>query len=284
MKLALGTVQFGLAYGAFNVDGRPSLDSVSAILDQAATLGVDLLDTAQAYGESETVLGSLRASDRFKLVTKVQKPEAVGDLSRMVDDSLARLGTGNLYGLMAHNADDLLGIGGDALWNEMESLRGQGLVEKNGLSVYTPEQADLALSRFGVSIVQLPLNVFDQRVIRSGTLERLKARSVEVHARSMLLQGFALADPDALPPHLQRFRAEVEAFVRHCRAGGQTRLAAAYGFVASQAVDKIIVGIDSPEQLAEIGLAASANQSAALDCTLLASHTLDLIDPSRWTR
>jgi aryl-alcohol dehydrogenase-like predicted oxidoreductase len=284
VKLALGTVQFGLAYGAFNVEGRPSLDSVSAILESAAILGIDMLDTAQAYGESEAVLGSLCASDRFKLVTKVQKPEALGDLSRMVDDSLARLGTGHLYGLMAHNADDLLGTDGDALWSEMEGLRGQGLIAKIGLSVYSPEQADLALRRFGLSIVQLPLNVFDQRAIHSGTLERLKARGVEVHARSMLLQGFALADPKALPPHLRRFRPEVEAFARHCEAEGQTRLEAAYGFVASQAVDKIIVGIDSSEQLAEIGLAASANHDAALDYTKLASHNLDLIDPSRWAR
>ena len=55
-ELTLGTVQLGLAYGVNNYRGMPSFEESSAILDTALSEGIISFDTAQAYGESETVL------------------------------------------------------------------------------------------------------------------------------------------------------------------------------------------------------------------------------------
>ena len=75
-KLILGTVQFGLNYGIANSEGKPDLNKVRAILRCAADHGIRILDTAAAYGDSETVIGTVFAEDsalknHFQVVSKI---------------------------------------------------------------------------------------------------------------------------------------------------------------------------------------------------------------------
>ena len=72
MKLGLGTVQFGMNYGMSNLRGRTPPAEVDHILRLAADNGVQVLDTAAVYGDSEVVLGKLLAPDHdFRIVTKI---------------------------------------------------------------------------------------------------------------------------------------------------------------------------------------------------------------------
>ena len=105
-------------------------------------------------------------------------------------------GRGNVYGLLAHHADDLLVPGGRRVFEEMQRLLEEGLVRKIGVSVYSGQQIDSILELYTPDIVQLPLNLFDQRLLESGHLEKLKRRGVEIHARSVFLQGLLLIEPD----------------------------------------------------------------------------------------
>ena len=111
-----------------------------------------------------------------------------------------------LYGLLAHDAKDLLGTTGDAIWQTMEELRAEQRVVRVGASVYNGGQIDAMLQRYPIDLVQLPLSVLDQRLIQSGHLDRLAERNIEVHVRSVFLQGALLMSPDRLPPHLAGLR------------------------------------------------------------------------------
>jgi aryl-alcohol dehydrogenase-like predicted oxidoreductase len=284
MRLALGTVQFGTDYGTFNPAGRPGEADVARCLALAEAAGIDTLDTARAYGASEAVLGRLGAAQRFRIVTKVARlgeagPDAV---LRSVEASFAALGTDHVHALLLHDAADLAGPDGDRVWAMLDRLRAEGAIGKAGVSVYTPEDALALAARYPVGIVQAPCSVFDQRMRTSGAFAALKQRDVEIHVRSVFLQGFALAEPDALPPALAPWRALLERFRGDAAGAGLTPLQLALAAVlAEPAIDRLIVGVDGPAQLEEI-LAAAATRAPAIDPDLYVSDDPALINPSYW--
>ena len=257
MKIGLGTVQFGLDYGISNSAGRVPPHAVDAILELALTQGVNLLDTASAYGAAEEVLGQSRAADRgFDIVTKLPPlPEsAPADVrawvQREFDNSCKRLKTERVHGLMLHRAGDLLGDRGDAIWRALQVLRDAGRVHVIGASVYDGGEVDALLKRFDLSLVQVPINLLDQRLIQGGQLEQLKARDVEVHARSLLLQGLLLMEPDALSPHFDAARPMLHSLHDAAAEQGISVLQAALGFAATvPQLDRVIIGVTAVDEL-----------------------------------
>lgn len=284
MKLALGTVQFGTNYGAFNQAGRPDEAAVAACLDRAEAAGIDTLDTARAYGTSEEVLGRLGAAHRFRIVTKVAPLCGAGAdaVLRSVEASLGALGIDRIGALMMHEAADLDGPSGDTIWAALARLRDEGVIGQAGVSVYAPETATALAGRYPIGIVQAPFSAFDQRMRSSGALAALKQANVEVHVRSAFLQGFALADPAALPAHLAPWRTLLERFRADAAAVGLSPLQLALAAVQDvPEIDRVVVGVDGPAQLEEI-LEASASALPGLDSGLYASDDLQLINPGKW--
>jgi len=286
VKLALGTVQFGTDYGAFNAEGRPGEAAVAACLDSAEAAGIDTLDTARAYGESEAVLGRLGAARRFRIVTKVAPLRGAGPdaVLASVEASLTALGADQLDALLIHDASDLAGPGGEAVWAVLDRLLAEDVIATAGVSVYGPEEAMALAGRYPIGLVQAPFSVFDQRMRTKGAFAMLNERGVEIHVRSVFLQGFALADPAALPPGLAPFRPLLERFRADAAAAGlgplQLALAAALG---EPAIDRVVVGVDGPEQLEEIVQAASA-AVPAFDPDRYVSDDPILINPANWQK
>jgi aryl-alcohol dehydrogenase-like predicted oxidoreductase len=286
VKLALGTVQFGLDYGAFGDNAKPSLDAVHVILETAYNVGVRVLDTAAAYGVSESVLGSLNASDRFQIVTKIPALTASqnvqADANLHIRNSLDYLKSDTVYGVMTHSVDDLLGGNGDMIWNAMQEAKAAGQVMRIGVSVYTPEQADAVLARFPIELIQLPFNIFDQRALNSGLLDRLRAAGVETHVRSVLLQGLLVSAPELLPSHLMAAAPLLSKFHDQCAASGYSPLAAALAFANAQAaIDKIVIGVRTVQELE--GILDAWQQAPGLpDMSAYSCADIKIIDPSKW--
>ena len=286
MKLALGTVQFGLDYGAFNAAGRVDERQAGEILDVALAAGIDTLDTARAYGTSEDVLGALNAATRFRIVTKIAALGAAGDKRQAVTESLATsrasLRTERLDAVLFHSAGDLLGPDAGAAWDAAERVCADGHVGVLGVSVYDADEALAIADRFPIRLVQLPVSIFDQRALASGALDRLKARGIEVHARSVFLQGFALSDPDHLPAGLARFAPTLATFRDFAARNDTSPLAAAVGFVLSQScIDRLVVGVQSGRELQEICLASQMPLDLA-SAEEVASSELQLLNPGLW--
>lgn len=295
MKLGLGTVQFGLDYGITNATGRTPAAEVHAILAECAAHGVDTLDTAALYGESESVLGHhLPRPHNFRIVGKTlhldhERPlsEALEAVRAGVHRSLARLGETKLAALLVHRVDDLLGPAGDALFKELVALREAGLVEKIGASVYTPAEVAVLTERYALQIVQLPLNVFDQRMLASGTLADLRQRDIEIHVRSAFLQGVLLSDkPQQLPAGLAALQPALAQFGEHLRMRGISPLAGTLGFLKSlKAIDVVVCGASRLVEWREISEAFGALPDLPTELFKnLAQSDVNLIDPRRWRR
>ena len=257
MRLAIGTAQFGMHYGISNINGKTSFQEAEKIVHLAKINHIDCIDTALAYGDSESVLGRLRIKD-FKLITKIPPiNKAIGGVDRqiadMVSESLKRLGLSKLFGILAHDSSELLTENGDKLYESMRRLKKLGLVEKIGLSAYSSEEITNLIDRYEFDIVQLPFNVFDNRPVTSGLFEKLKLRNIEVHVRSIFLQGLLLIEPSKIPQKFNRWKKSFEDWDDYIKKSKLTRLSACLAYVKSfKEIDRIVVGVEYEAQLAEI--------------------------------
>lgn len=291
MKLGLGTVQFGMDYGMSNPRGKAPLAEVDRILRLAADNGIQVLDTAALYGDSEVVLGELLPSSHdFRIVTKTPSFKTstinAADVIHLRDTfyrSLENLRQRNVYGLLAHHVDDLLVPGGERIFEGMRRLLEEGLVRKIGVSVYSGQQIDGILERYTPDIVQLPLNLFDQRLSDSGHLEKLKRRGVEIHARSVFLQGLLLAEPDRIPAYFSPISDKLECYARFLETNKLSRLQATLAFAAKQRdVDVVLAGVTSAAELRDIFSALDAVSGLDLDMSVLKVADERMVNPSLW--
>ncbi|MFZ4801954.1 MAG: aldo/keto reductase [Chlorobium sp.] len=285
MKLALGTVQFGLPYGIANKFGQVSLDEVRNILAIAFNSGIDTLDTAIAYGDSEVFLGKV-GTRGFKIVTKLPPlSDGVTDIASWVDEhvksALYRLKVDSLYALLLHCSKDLVGVKGRPMVNALERLKDNGVVQKIGVSIYSPLELDAAIEACALDLVQAPLNLFDRRLITSGWLHRLREKDVEVHVRSVFLQGILLMPRETIQEKFSPWFNLFDCWHSWLNENRISAVDACLAFVSSQPlIDRIVIGVDNSMQLNE--LLQSTVKGFPEQFPDLRCDDERLINPSKW--
>lgn len=283
-RLALGTVQFGLDYG-IRRGGQVGPENVKSILREANAAGMRVLDTAIAYGESESVLGCSDLNE-WSVVTKVPAvPQGCMDIAAWICDqvrgSLSRLGIPQLYGVLLHRPKQLLGHQGKQLRGALEELKNLGMTKKIGISIYGSEELVGEMGESQFDLVQAPLNILDRQLLTSGWVDRLKSRGTELHVRSVFLQGLLLMPPHQRPQQFARWHPVWAEWSRWLAETGLTPLQACLGYVLSvKDIDKVVVGVDSLLQLKEV-LAASHSVLPSLPSWPQAIDA-DLIHPGHW--
>ncbi|MBM3359087.1 MAG: aryl-alcohol dehydrogenase [Betaproteobacteria bacterium] len=291
MRLGLGTVQFGIPYGISNVHGTPNDAELASILEAAAAAGINLIDTAHAYGECEKRLGRLLPREHeFRIVTKTvpvgTRRITADDAIRVRDgffQSLSDLRQTSVYGLLVHRAEDLLAAEGGRLMDALLELKGRRLVHKIGVSFYDQNELDAVLERYSIDIAQVPVNVLDQRLVSSGALARMKCKTIEIHARSVFLQGLLLMEPDGLDAYFQPARGALRRFRAFAEECSLTPVQAAMRFVTGLAeVDAVIVGVTRREELEEVVTAFRAAAGTKNEYTSFALDDDAILNPARW--
>lgn len=283
--LALGTVQFGLAYGVANRSGQTPVDEARAILQRARAHGIDTLDTAIAYGDSECRLGEIGVG-HWRVVTKAPAvPDSCADAGAWLHDcvrgSLDRLRVPRLGGLLLHRSRDLLGPQGVAIYRAMREVKERGLAEKIGVSVYGPEELDALCPQFAFDLVQAPFNIVDRRLATSGWLTRLEQCGTEVHVRSAFLQGLLLMKSGDRPARFSRWQTLWHDWQRWLDETNLTPLQACLGFALSQpGIGRVVVGVDRDQQFAEILQSLDTGRVAPPDT--LSNVDPELINPLSW--
>jgi aryl-alcohol dehydrogenase-like predicted oxidoreductase len=285
VKLSLGTAQIGLDYGISNTQGQVSRSEAASILRCAHANGITMLDTAVSYGDSESRLGEIGVR-QFDVISKLPHvPEDVDARAWITDTvrgSLTRLKIGQLYGLLLHRSEQLRGRCGAEIQDALRALKQMGLVRKTGVSIYVPAELDGLDARGTLDVVQAPLNLFDDRLVSTGWLARLKAAGTEVHVRSIFLQGVLLFEPHNRPERFQRWAEHFAKYDAWMRAQERSRLEVCVAYAHSvPGVDRVVVGVESTAQLEEIIAAASM---PPLPLPQLASSDTQLLDPLVWMR
>jgi aryl-alcohol dehydrogenase-like predicted oxidoreductase len=287
-KFAIGTVQFGLQYGVANTQGKVSMAEIRGILSVGRQLGVDTLDTAIAYGDSESCLGEAGVA-AWQVVTKLPPlPVNLADIGAWVDSqiriSLQRLRLPSLSAVLLHRSTDIIGPHALAYQSALHQLKQDGLCQAVGVSIYAPGDLDAIWAHPGgwrPDLVQAPFNVLDRRLITSGWMQRLHQAGVRLHTRSAFLQGLLLMPSQKRPAWFVPWAGVLDAWHAWCAAQQISPLQAALQFACSYSeVERIVLGFDTALQLQEV--AACAKFPAVAVPAEFSSGDVNLIDPSRW--
>lgn len=269
-KLSLGTAQFGFKYG-ISARRQVGAKQVGPILEVAKQFGVQTIDTAPAYGLAEEILGNHDLST-FKVITKtLPKQPTVDTVLLRFLASLEKLRLKSVYGLLIHQTSDASLVEQIEL---LKSLKDKGYVEKIGVSVYSPYELRSVLRRFIPDIVSVPMSVFDQRFADDQELvAKLVAEKVEVHVRSVFLQGVVFMNHLELPKHLEPIKDKLAILTPHM----------ALEFIKKQVfVDHATIGVESLEQFIDVCNLWGNDIPSPIVFSYFKEENPNIINPSLW--
>ena len=282
-RIVLGGAQLGLPYGILNGGETLSREEVARILDTAVDHGIDSIDTAIAYGQSESIIGET-SQNRFNIISKLPPlPVDISNVSEwvhsQVQGSLSRLKCTSLDALLLHRPQDLTGAQGAELYAAIGSLIAEKMIHRFGVSIYSPEDLEGIIGTFDIHVVQAPLNVFDRRIL--VVTNQLSALNIEVHVRSVFLQGVLIANPINRPQRFEPWSEHFALFDEWVRSSGVSAMACCMGFALQQpGIAKLVIGTTSAESLDEI---MNSIPNSVLEVpTHLQSSVEQLIDPRFW--
>ena len=285
MRLALGTVQFGLPYGIANSRGQVSVDDARDIIKRCRGAGIDTIDTAIAYGDSELCLGQVGVED-FNIVTKIPHiPDSIIDIEEwvisQVTHSIQRLNVKSLYAVMLHSPDQLLSGNGIKILNALYNLRERGLTKKIGFSCYSVDELEGLFELGSVDIIQIPFNLVDRRLIDSGWLKKLKEKEIEVHTRSSFMQGLLLMPRKEIPKKFEKWDDIWDKWHDWLENNSVSSIEACLSYCLSVTqIDRVVIGVDTPSQLDQI--ISAVNRGGVHSYPNLRSSDIDLLNPTNW--
>jgi spore coat polysaccharide biosynthesis protein SpsF (cytidylyltransferase family)/aryl-alcohol dehydrogenase-like predicted oxidoreductase len=300
-RITLGTVQLGLNYGVANKSGKPSEAEASAILCAAVNAGITHLDTARAYGESESRIGKLLSPDAksaVKIITKLQPWDSLPDdapereINSAVDASVygscRDLRRERLDVVMFHRIADMFRWQG-AVTNRLQELCARGVIGAIGASVYAPGEAIQALLDRRITHLQIPFNLVDARWLDGAFADALAQRpEIFVHARSVFLQGLLINGADTWPEWVaqpQRYIQRIADLVDDFKRKNAADLCMAYVRSFSW-VSTLVLGVETLHQLEDL-LSCAALPALTQDQSRSVRSRLDnvparLFNPSLW--
>jgi len=283
-KLILGTAQFGFDYGINNQNGRICKKEVFRILKYAKLRGINTLDTAYGYGKSEKVIGDFirQSSFNFKIISKSSFKSST-ELKSAVLKSLKKLSLKKLYGYLIHNFDFYLK--NKKVFKVLKYFQKKGKIKKIGFSLYFPEELDYLLkNKINFDIVQLPYSFFDQRF--APYFKKLKKKGIEIHVRSVFLQGLIFKKPENLGRNFLKVKRKLITLKKLAEKTNAPINVLAINFaVLNEKIDKMVVGVDNIEQL-ESNLMALQYKKKVKNVYLrlkkLKEDDLNIILPFKW--
>lgn len=290
-KLALGTVQLGQAYGIANRIGQPNKQKAAEILKYAVKNGIMSFDTAPGYGQSEELIGSFlkeEMRESLNIITKIpsMNENNIEEIEKSIRASQNKLGIERLYGVLFHDANVLEKLTKkDREW--IESLKEKYHINKIGISIYSPEQVKRVIELGIFDIIQVPMNVFDLRLINKGLLQELSNNKIEIHVRSVYLQGLLFLEEQELPNSIKAASPYLLK-LKEIAAREKLKISElAFLFVRDNSyVDKMIVGCESLEQLREnIRISELPTLSSSIMDEINISFRdipENIINPSKW--
>ena len=282
-KIALGSAQFGMDYGITNSRGRIKQEKINELLGLAHRSGIRTIDTAQTYGCSENAIGdylSKNPNEHWKIVTKVSAD--FENLREALAGSYDRL-TIPPYALLAHSAELFLE---HDFQNQILALRSEGLVQAVGVSLYTEIEIEQVLgAAYCPELIQLPINILDTRLYHGGSLKKIYERGVDIHARSVFLQGLFYLPESEVERRFPEAYSTIEKLrlIAHEVDLELSELSLLW-LLGIQEISSVIIGVDSPAHLSRhLETLTKGVDSQVFEAALAIRFTNPkILNPSLW--
>ncbi|MBL51956.1 MAG: aryl-alcohol dehydrogenase [Candidatus Marinimicrobia bacterium] len=290
MKYVLGTAQFGLNYGISNSTGKVSSNNIEQILRTAIHQGVNYLDTANVYGDAEEKIGKFfDLTKQFKLITKTAHTkedykikENIQFIKKELIISLDKMKRDKVDILLVHDTKDILNKEGSEFFRSLIEIKDSGIADRIGVSVYTMQELSEILEKYSVDVVQLPLNVFNQNFLKSGILKELNRKGIEIHARSVFLQGLLLMKTSELNDYFNKIKVLHSSYQEVVFRNKLSLVEGALNFIKSvKEIDAIIFGVQDSTQLNEI-INSLETKLIDIDYKNFSVDDESITNPSKW--
>ena len=286
-KVCIGTAQFGTKYGISNKKEITSKKESLKIIKNANKNGINFFDTAKSYGNSEKILGSSNTKN-LKVITKIlinsKTNNLKHDIENLVNDSLKKLKVKSIYGLLIHNPLCLVNKRGKLIYKILLNLKKIRKIKKIGISSYSLSETNKIINDYKIDIISFPLNPFDNRLIKSGLIKRIKKKKIELHTRSIFLQGLLLMKKNKRPKRFNKWKKAFKKFdntILKFKISPMS-LCLAYAF-KNFAIDKVTIGVENNRQLNEIIKNLKNLNNLNLDISIhKIKYHPDLANPNFW--
>ncbi len=279
-KIILGTVQFGQDYGVSNTGGKTKYEETQKIIEFAKINNINTLDTANEYGNAEELLGEI-GLEKFNVISKFkfQKKESI---EKKFFETIYKLDIKHLYAYLAHDAYEVLNE--PDIWGVLKDLKDKNKIKKIGFSLNSQKEFQDILS-FGIrpDIIQIPFNLLDNRFKKIA--KYCSKNNIEVHSRSVFLQGLFFINTNELPKKLKKMKKYLNELNLICKKNGFTMNELALNYVLSKKyIDKVLIGVENLTQLNENidQLNKDINQNIFESIENIYIEDKHLLNPSNW--
>jgi aryl-alcohol dehydrogenase-like predicted oxidoreductase len=296
-KLVLGTVQFGLDYGINNPNGKPAKEKSFEMLDFAHKNGIRIFDTADTYGDAEEILGEFLQNQNLggeiKIITKLKLNIDSKSQSRIFDviainleESLKQLQRNYVDGYLLHDPEYLKN---EKIVSVLNNFKKEGIIKNVGVSVYEEADAIYATNLKEIDYIQIPYNIFDQRLDKTDFFQLAKKKSKTVFGRSAFLQGLFFVPEKKIPLHLENAKVYLRELDKIINKYNLSRRQIALLFLLkNKNIDYVVFGVDNIKQLKENIDIAEEN----IDCEQCIEELKDkfisieknIISPNLWKK
>ncbi|PKQ64415.1 hypothetical protein BZG02_06270 [Labilibaculum filiforme] len=289
-KIILGTVQFGLSYGINNHQGKPTYERVKEIFDFAFSKGIDLLDTAEIYGDSQVRIGTYHkgGENKFNVSTKFapNRLDLPFDIEDRIKKDIEIIGVDSLESYMFHSYSDYISYY-PTFRRGIIKLKDQGIINKVGVSLYTNEEIEQVIKDDTIDLIQLPFNLLDNSSQRKDVLQKAKLKGFDVHVRSVFLQGLFFKDIEGLNGNLIGLADPLIQLRLICNDSNIKINDLALHYVAQKEyIDKVLIGVENVCQL-EVNLNSLKNivpKTVLEQIDKIKVSNKFLLNPSNWNQ
>jgi len=292
-KLCLGTAQFGMHYGVTNQMGRLKDNQIDLIIESALNNNIFYFDTANAYGNSEIILGNkLINNQNIKFITKFNSgvknsftEEDINKLENNFEKTLKRLKTNNIDSFLMHDPNDMKKNNNHLLINWLHRLKSQGKINRVGVSIY--EESDLeSIPLNEIEVIQMPISIYDQRLLKDSFINKLLEKNISIHIRSIFLQGLLLQVSKKWPKHINKSFLNHHIFYeKELLSKNVSLMDAAISFIKGlNFAELVLFGVTSISEFTAIYESWNCKKSIInkLDFRLFKWDIEEDIDPRKW--
>ena len=277
-KVVIGSANFTQNYGLNSK--KINLDEINKILTLAKKNKIKRIDTAANYLNDDSIFK--KKNFKFNIISKIQptiKWVSFSYCKKELDIHLKRLNH-KIDIILFHDLKILYKKEGRLIFNNLNILKKKGYFNKIGISIYNPNCLSYLISKYDIEVVQCPYNLFDKRIINTGWFNKLKKRGIEIHARSIFLQGLLLNYENIKKKYFNEWKQHFNLLHKYLRKNNISKIDYCINDLIQHNFDNIVVGIDSYKNLKQIiNFKPLKYQNKLVDFTI---NDLRLTDPRKW--
>ena len=254
-KIIIGTAQLSNNYGIFNKLKSIQNKELKKILNYCKKQNIFYIDLANSYKNSINKL-SKNNLVKFKIILKVgsiNKNNYFSNLKAIVEKTLKELKVKKIYSLMLHDERDIKYLSDKKIIGYFLDLKKKNIIQKIGLSIYNFKKLKVSLNSFPIDLIQVPFNVFDRRILDKKIQKIISKNKIEVHARSIFLQGLLLQDPSSRQKIVQKNQSLLNSWDKFNEYQQKKKIMNCIKFVSQfKKINKFVFGVDNLDQLKTI--------------------------------